>query len=139
MIRQVYYCAHCIVVLVEIVTYEVLHKDIYSSDKEYEETVGLQSIAPHSMLVEIGPIAQGLLRHDIYDTMQSVCNHAQDYIHKHNTENYSFHGKIETFQRGTMFNYPVDENNNITHIDRLKLLIFFLFFSIFLPPLTLKN
>ena len=87
---------------------------IYSSDKLYEETIGLQSIAPHSMLVEIGPVAQGLLRHDIYEKMRDVCGHALDYVYKHNTEDYSFHGEIEAFQRGTMFHYPVDRENRIT-------------------------
>jgi len=86
---------------------------IYSSDKLYEDTIGLQSIAPHSMLVEIGPIAQGLLRHDIYEKMQAVCSHALDYIQRHNTEGYCFHGKIKAFQRGETVGYPVDENNNI--------------------------
>lgn len=89
---------------------------IYSSDKKYEDTIGLQSIAPHSMLVEIGPVAQGLLRHDVYDKMQAVCRHALDYVQKHNAEDYSFHGKIEAFQRGTVVYYPVDEYSRITAI-----------------------
>ena len=86
---------------------------IYSSDKEYEETIGLQSIAPHSMLVEIGPVAQGVLRHDVYEKMQAVCSHAMDYIHLHNTQNFDFHDKITAFQRGELFHYPTDENSNI--------------------------
>jgi aspartoacylase len=87
---------------------------IFTSDKKYEDTIGLQSIAPHSMLVEIGPVAQGLLRHDVYDKMHSVCSHALDYVQKHNSEDYSFHGKIEAYQRGTLVYYPVDGNNRIT-------------------------
>ena len=87
---------------------------VYSSDKKYTETIGLQSIAPYSMLVEIGPIAQGLLRHDVYENMNEVCGHALDYIHKYNMEGYEFHGEIEAFQRGTLVHYPVDDNNRIT-------------------------
>ena len=87
---------------------------IYSSDKKYEDTIGLQSIAPHSMLVEIGPVAQGLLRHDVYEQMRDVCRHALDYIHRYNTDDYVFHGEIKAFQRGTLVHYPVDGDNRIT-------------------------
>ncbi len=94
---------------------QITDVSIYISDKKYEDTIGLQSIAPCSMLVEIGPIAPGVLRHDIFEQMDEVVRHALDYIDMVNrSPEKTFHGNLDVFQRGKLIEYPSDDDGNIT-------------------------
>lgn len=90
---------------------------IYLSDKKYEDTAGLQSIAPHSILLELGPVSQNVLMHSIYKTMEKLVHLILDFIDKSNSDSAfdsSADREIEVFRRGDIIEYPTDKNGNPT-------------------------
>ncbi|MCF7974093.1 MAG: aspartoacylase [Phycisphaerae bacterium] len=93
------------------------HEDnvrIYISDKKAEDTVGLQSVAPHGATIEIGPIPQGVLFHEQFETMERTTYHALDFIQAYdNAPGFDITGEIEAYQRGVLIPYPTDESGKI--------------------------
>ncbi len=53
---------------------------IFYEDNQFDEDPFLCSVARHGFLIEVGPIAQGLLRWDVYDQTRRALSHALDFI-----------------------------------------------------------
>jgi succinylglutamate desuccinylase len=51
-----------------------------------EARPNLASIAPHSFSIEVGPVPQGVLRHDKVEEMQEALNSAMEFLHRHEQE-----------------------------------------------------
>eukprot|EP00536_Pseudo-nitzschia_multiseries_P012861 jgi/Psemu1/320347/estExt_fgenesh1_pm.C_5120013 len=51
-----------------------------------EARPNLASIAPHSFSIEIGPVAQGVLRHDKVEEMQAALNSALEFLQRNEQE-----------------------------------------------------
>jgi aspartoacylase len=87
---------------------------VYISDKDIKDTMALQSVAPHGMLLEIGPIPQGVLYHQQFEDMQRITQHALDFIHAFdNSPTYDVTGTLEVYQRGTLIPYPTNNSGDI--------------------------
>ena len=87
---------------------------VYLSDKDIKETVALQSLARHSMLLEIGPIPQGVLYHRQFEDMERITHHALDFIHRFDADPaYDVTGLLEVYQRGTLVLYPTNESGDM--------------------------
>jgi hypothetical protein len=88
---------------------------VYVSDKNIKDTIGLQSLAPYSMLVEIGPVPQGVLYHEKFADMERITFHALDFIQKYfNSPDFDVSGDLEVYQRGTIVPYPTDGSGKTT-------------------------
>ncbi|MEM1111895.1 MAG: aspartoacylase [Pseudomonadota bacterium] len=57
---------------------------IFYEDNSAESDCFLCSIAKHGMLIEVGPVAQGLLRWEIFEQTRMALSHALDFIDLHN-------------------------------------------------------
>lgn len=74
----------------------------------------LTSITPKRLGLEIGPIPQGLLRHDVFDQANKVVQMALDYIHLVNTGNEpEVESELEIFIHKTKYKFPEDEEGEI--------------------------
>lgn len=82
----------------------------------------LASITPHRLGLEIGPIPQCTLRHDIFDQANEALRLGLDYIHRVNVGDQPEHRKdVEVFVHRKYVNFPVDENGNICAMIHSKL------------------
>lgn len=74
----------------------------------------LSSVTPRMIGLEIGPIPQGLLRHDIFEEANEAMRLSLDYIHQVNEgDEPELGNKVEVFMlRGTV-GFPVDGDGNI--------------------------
>lgn len=87
---------------------------IYLSDKPFEETIGLQSLTPHGAILEIGPIPQGVLFHDVFERMERVVSQILDFlVLANNNEIDDIRGPLEAYQRGQLIPYPKNENGEV--------------------------
>jgi aspartoacylase len=69
----------------------------------------LTSITPKRLGVEIGPIPQGVLRHDVFEQTNKVVQLALDYIHLANTGNDpEIEGELEVFMHKSKHRFPED-------------------------------
>lgn len=95
--------------------------NIYLSDKQQKETIGLQSIAPMSALLELGPIAHGIVHHDLFLQMEDITYRILDFIDQMNQEKLHLTGKLEVYRRGDqVIPYPKNscgEINGMIHRD----------------------
>jgi len=74
----------------------------------------LSSVTPRMLGLEIGPVPQGLLRHDIFEQANEAMRLSLDYIHQVNKGDEPESGSnVEVFMlRGTV-GFPVDDDGNI--------------------------
>ena len=88
---------------------------VYISDKDIKDTIALQSLAPHGVLLEIGPIPQGVLYHKQFEDMERITHHALDFIHKFdNAPDFDVTGTLQVYQRGTFVPYPTNESGDMS-------------------------
>lgn len=74
----------------------------------------LTTITSKRLGLEIGPIPQGLVRHDIFEQAKEAVLLILDYIHRTNTGlEPEYEKEIEVFIHRTTLNFPVDECGNI--------------------------
>jgi len=74
----------------------------------------LSSVTPRMLGIEIGPIPQGLLRHDIFDQVNQVVNLGLDYIELVNAGNDpAVDYQVEVFTYRSTVKFPVDSEGNI--------------------------
>lgn len=74
----------------------------------------LTSITPKRLGLEIGPIPQGILRHDVFEQANKVVKIALDYIHLVNTGNEpEIESELEVFVHKTKHKFPEDEKGKI--------------------------
>lgn len=80
-----------------------------SGDLPYLTTITSKRIG-----IEIGPIPQGLIRHDIFEQAKEAIRLILDYIHRTNIGlEPEYKKEIEVFIHRTTLNFPVDEFGNI--------------------------
>ena len=83
------------------------HARIHYIPSEEGDSPFLESIAPHSLGVEIGPIPQGLLRYEIFDVSRRVVEHALDFVQNRNTQKPMTLAKsLEVFEFQEEINFP---------------------------------
>jgi len=84
------------------------------SNKNIRDAVALQSLAPHGMLLEIGPIPQNVLCHKQFEDMERITHHALDYIQQFdNAPDFDVTGNLEVYQGGTPVPYPTNKTGDI--------------------------
>ncbi len=90
---------------------------IYMTDKKYEDTIGLFSVAPNGVLVEVGPIAQNLLRQDILEQNQQAVSAVLDYLEKSNLGQLpELPETVEVYQRGEAVDFPRGADGEIAGV-----------------------
>jgi len=84
------------------------------SYKNIEDTLALQSLAPHGMLLEVGPIPQGVVYHKQFEDAERITHHALDFIQQFDSDpDFDVTGALEVYQGGIPIPYPTDEEGNI--------------------------
>lgn len=80
-----------------------------------EDLPYLTSITSKRLALEIGPIAQGLLRHDIFEQARYVVQLALDYVQQYNSQKEPAHyaKEIEVFLHRNTLSFPADADGNI--------------------------
>jgi aspartoacylase len=74
----------------------------------------LTSITPRRLGLEIGPIPQGVLRHDVFEQADRAVQLALDYIHMVNMENEpEIESEVEVFIHRTKHKFPQDKEGQI--------------------------
>lgn len=88
---------------------------IFYEDNSSDDDPMLCSIAQHGMLIEVGPVAQGLLRWDVYEQTRTALSHALDFI------GLQINGQVQlpsprnadVYQFIEKLHLPLDENGEI--------------------------
>src|SRR5258707_6968524 len=75
----------------------------------------LSSVTPRMLGIEIGPIPQGVLRHDIFDQANEVVKLGLDYIDRVNDGKApTVDAEVEVFTYRGAVKFPVDDEGNIS-------------------------
>jgi aspartoacylase len=75
----------------------------------------LNSVTPHGFSLEVGPIANGIVRGDILQMTENTINHTLDFLQAHNNNTLGdLPETVEIFEHEKKISYPVDENKMIT-------------------------
>lgn len=82
--------------------------------REKNEDYFLMSVADYSgLLIEVGPTAQGILRHDTFDLSAKISLLALDFIEKYNSgEKIELPKLVEAYQFVEKVEFPKDENGD---------------------------
>jgi len=59
---------------------------LFEARSSREQEPFLQSVAPHGLTIEVGPVPQGVLRHDAVISTEEALDAALDYLHRHNIQ-----------------------------------------------------
>lgn len=87
---------------------------VYISDKDIKDTIALQSLATYGMLLEIGPIPQGVLYHKQFEDMERITYHALDFMNRFESDpDFDVTGALEVYQRGKLVPYPTNESGDM--------------------------
>jgi len=87
---------------------------IFYEDRDPAEDNFLGSIAKHSLLIEVGPVPQGLLRWDIFKLTQDGLSHALDFIELfNNNEIPELPEELHTYEFIEKLHLPRDETGDI--------------------------
>ena len=88
---------------------------IFYEDNLPEEDPFLCSVARHGLLIEVGPVAQGLLRWQTFEQTRQALMHALDYIDLHAGGNLNLPPtrEVEVFQFVEKLHLPRDKNGEI--------------------------
>ncbi|NQV35749.1 MAG: aspartoacylase [Phycisphaeraceae bacterium] len=88
---------------------------VYISDKDIKDTIGLHSLATYGMLLEVGPIPQGVLYHKQFEDMERITHHALDFMNRYDEDpDFDVTGTLEVYQRGTLVPYPTNESGDMS-------------------------
>lgn len=91
--------------------------NLYHFQDQSDDFPYLTSITPRRLAVEIGPVPQGVLRHDIFEQANRVVQLALDYVHSVNVGSKPDHEtELEVFVHKSAVSYPLDEAGNICGI-----------------------
>ena len=95
--------------------------NVYLFKDQGEDLPYLVSIAPRRLVLEIGPVPQGLLRHDIFERTNRVVQLALDYIQIANVGGDSETASdLEVFEHKSVVRFPLDaagEINGMVHVN----------------------
>ncbi|MEM9255274.1 MAG: aspartoacylase [Pseudomonadota bacterium] len=88
---------------------------LFYEDNAAEDDPFLCSIAKHGLLIEVGPVAQGLLRWDVFESTRQALSHALDFIDLQVSGNVSLPSprKAEVFQFIEKLHLPRDREGEI--------------------------
>lgn len=88
---------------------------IFYEDNAPEDDPFLCSIARHGFLIEVGPVAQGLLRWEVFESTRIALAHALDYIESQNKGSVSLphEREAEVYEFIEKLHLPRDENGEI--------------------------
>jgi aspartoacylase len=88
--------------------------NLYHLPNESDDYPYLTSITPRRLAVEIGPVPQGVLRHDIFEQANSVVQLALDYVHSTNVGSKpEYENELDVFMHKSVVCFPLDEAGNI--------------------------
>lgn len=88
--------------------------NLYFFEGRAEDYANLSTVVPRRLGLEIGPVPQGLLRHDIFDQTNTVLQLGLDYIDKVNKgEKLKLDKQVEVYVHRSVVEYPVDLDGNI--------------------------
>lgn len=90
--------------------------NLYVFKDHGEDIPYLASIAPRRLALEIGPVPQGVLRHDIFERANRVVQFALDYAHVVNVGSESdldYDQELEIFVHKSEVSFPLDNAGNI--------------------------
>jgi succinylglutamate desuccinylase len=65
--------------------------------KTQKDRPHLSSIAPHPLSIEVGPVPQGVLRHDIVEKTQRALEAALEFLEKHNSEPEALQSELKSY------------------------------------------
>ena len=89
--------------------------NLYYFEGRAEDYPNLSTVVPRRLGLEIGPIPQGLLRHDIFEQANTVLQLGLDYIDKVNRgERLKLDKQVEVYVHRSVVEYPTDSDGNIT-------------------------
>ncbi|XP_039623579.1 N-acyl-aromatic-L-amino acid amidohydrolase (carboxylate-forming)-like isoform X1 [Polypterus senegalus] len=77
-------------------------------------TFSMMSLAKHYLTLEIGPAPHGVIRADIYNTMKMLVGHLLDFIDQFNKGQEFPAFNMDCFQIERKFDYPRDEEGQLT-------------------------
>jgi aspartoacylase len=77
----------------------------------------LNSLAPYGFTLEVGPIPNGIVRHDIFNKTKSTIDVILEFINMTNSGNYpEISGIIDVFKHKKIVEFPKDKEGNISAI-----------------------
>jgi len=92
------------------------------SDKKFEETVGLFSVGKHGVLVEVGPVGQGLLCHAVIEQTRAAVEAILDVLDATNRGAApELPDRLMVFRRGEAVDYPRDREGAMTAVVHRRL------------------
>ena len=87
----------------------------YMPAKTEEDQPFLDSIAPFSLAIEVGPVANGILRHDIIEMTEKTVKATLEFITLYNNDDLpEIPESIELFKYYKTVSFPMDADGNIT-------------------------
>ena len=88
---------------------------IFCQAPHSEDDPFLCSVARHGFQIEVGPVAQGLLRWDVFELTQQALKHALDFIDLHNRNqlNFSSPREADVFEFIEKIHLPRNENGGV--------------------------
>ncbi len=89
----------------------------YIPTESYAEHHFLNTLSPYGFALEVGPIPNGVVRHDIFNQTSNTINVALEFINMTNSgENPEINGAIEVFKHRKVVEFPKDKEGNINAI-----------------------
>lgn len=88
--------------------------NLFYWESKGKEPSFISSIPSSGFSVEVGPIAQGILRPDIYMQTDRIVQAVLDFCHRYNTEDVRHYGEVEIYDYASFIDYPRDEKGNLT-------------------------
>jgi len=86
-----------------------------------EQNSALSSIAHHAIAIEVGPIANGLVRHDCLQKTQNTVHACLEFLQSGRGANERHVGSLEVFKYIEPVFYPTDAEGHITALVHLDL------------------
>jgi aspartoacylase len=88
--------------------------NLYLSQDGSKDLPYLVSITQKRLVLEIGPVPQGVLRHDVFEQANRVVQLALDYVHSVNIGSHPRHeNELEVFVHKSAVSFPLDDAGNI--------------------------
>lgn len=91
--------------------------NLYHFQDHSEDHPYLVSITPRRLVLEIGPVPQGVLRHDVFELANRAVQLALDFVHSVNVGSQPDNeNEVEVFVHKSVVSFPLDQAGNINGI-----------------------
>ena len=78
------------------------------------ENAYVDSMAPNGFSIEVGAVAQGVLRADLFLKTEALVYHLLDYVEKENAgQDLELENELEVYEHETLVDYPRNEDGDI--------------------------